>query len=173
MQQPAAPTPPEHVPVPPARRSPVQAAVEVEAIDTSFLETLVGYSARRAALVVIEHFVECMAPFDLRPVEFSVLALVHRNPGITSRQLCTTLDILPPNLVGMIKHSEKRGLLQKREHPSDRRAQGLYLTQAGTELLNQAEQAATQIEIDATASLSAAERKTLLRLLRKVYTRGR
>ena len=173
MQQPAAPTPPEHVPVPSARRSPAQVAVEVEAVDTSFLETLVGYSARRAALVVIENFIGRMEPFGLRPVEFSVLALVHRNPGITSRQLCATLDILPPNLVGMIKHSEKRGLLHKREHPSDRRAQGLYLTEAGIELLGQAEQAATQIEVDATASLSAAERKTLLRLLRKVYTRGR
>jgi len=173
MPQPAAPTSPEHAHVPSARRPPAEAAVEVAAVDTSFLETLVGYSARRAALVVIENFIERMAPFGLRPVEFSVLALVHRNPGITSRQLCATLDILPPNLVGMVKHSEKRGLLHKREHPSDRRAQGLYLTPAGAELLSQAEQSATQLEVDATPNLSAAERKTLLRLLRKVYTRRR
>lgn len=157
----------------PARRPQATAAVEVGQVDTSFLETLVGYSARRAALVVIEDFLERMAPIGLRPVEFSVLALVHRNPGITSRQLCATLDILPPNLVGMIKHSEKRGLLEKREHPSDRRAQGLYLTPAGIEMLIEAERVAVQLELDATASLSAAERKTLLRLLRKVYTRGR
>ena len=157
----------------PARRPQATAAVEVGQVDTSFLETLVGYSARRAALVVIEDFLERMAPIGLRPVEFSVLALVHRNPGITSRQLCATLDILPPNLVGMIKHSEKRGLLEKREHPSDRRAQGLYLTPAGIEMLIEAEQVAVQLELDATASLNAADRKTLLRLLRKVYTRGR
>ncbi|MEY5100046.1 MAG: hypothetical protein RJA36_2765 [Pseudomonadota bacterium] len=159
--------------MPPDRRPQAQAAVEVGQIDTSFLETLVGYSARRAALVVIEDFLDRMAPLGLRPVEFSVLALVHRNPGITSRQLCATLDILPPNLVGMIKHNEKRGLLEKREHPSDRRAQGLYLTPAGIEMLIEAEQVAVQLELDATASLNAADRKTLLRLLRKVYTRGR
>jgi hypothetical protein len=37
-------------------------AHSVEKVDTSYLEGLVGYNARRAALAVIEVFLERMAP---------------------------------------------------------------------------------------------------------------
>jgi hypothetical protein len=37
-----------------------------------------------------------MAPYGLRPVDFSVLSLITHNPGITSRQLCTTLASCRP-----------------------------------------------------------------------------
>ena len=74
----------------------------VDQVDTSYLESLIGYNARRAALAVIEVFMERMAPYDLRVVDFSVLSLVTHNPGITSAQLCGALNILPPNLVGMV-----------------------------------------------------------------------
>lgn len=143
-----------------------------EQVDTQYLETLIGYNARRAALKVIGHFVPRMAQYGLRPVEFSVLTLIGHNAGITSRQLCTTLDILPPNLVGLVKYLEKKGLVEKRDHPTDRRAQGLHLTELGTQTLQQAEATATQLEIDATPQLSAAERKTLIRLLHKVYAQS-
>ncbi len=52
-------------------------------IDTSYLESLLGYNARRASLVIIEQFVREMAEFDLRPVDFSVLSVIHHNPGVT------------------------------------------------------------------------------------------
>lgn len=141
----------------------------VDRVDTSFLETLIGYNARRAALTMIADFLPGMAQYGLRPVEFSVLILISHNPGITARQLCATLDILPPNVVGMIKDLETRGLLAKREHPTDRRAQGLSLTEAGQKTAEQAQTAASELEIEATPGLTASERKTLIRLLRKIY----
>ena len=85
----------------------------VTRVDTRYLETLVGYNARRAALVVISEFLPRMAVFDLRPVDFSVLSVVIHNPGITSRQLCATLGMLAPNLVGMLNVMEKRGLISR------------------------------------------------------------
>ena len=103
----------------------------VETVDTSYLETLVGYNARRAALFVIGNFMERMAVFDLRTVDFSVLSLIHHNAGITSRQLCNALGILPPNLVGMVNAFEKRELVVRRPHPTDGRAMGLHLTPSG------------------------------------------
>ena len=91
------------------------------------------------------------------------------NPGITSRQLCSALGLLPPNLVGMIGAFEKRGLIARRPHPSDGRANGLHLTLAGEKLMREAEKAALDLENDATATLTAVERKSLIRLLKKVY----
>ena len=145
------------------------AAAAVDTVDSHFLETLFGYNARRAALVIIERFLREMAPFDLRPVDFSVLSLVQHNPGITSRQLCTALGLLPPNLVGMLNKLEKRELIERLPHPSDRRAMGLHMTQAGQHFMTQAEAAATELERDAVSKLTAHEQKTLLRLLQKIY----
>lgn len=140
-------------------------------LDTSYLETLLGYNARRAALSVIAVFLRRMAPFGLRPVDFSVLTLIAHNPGVTSRQLCAELDILPPNLVGMIKSLDKRGLIERKPHPSDRRAQGLHLSAEGKRLQKQAQTTATRLEHDVSHALTPAELETLNNLLRKVYLR--
>ena len=161
--------PPPMLPQPEADPGPVAAGLAVERVDTSFLEALIGYNARRAALTIIANFIPRMAQYGLRPVEFSVLTLIGHNAGITARQLCATLDLQPPNLVGMIKSLEKRSLLEKRDHPNDRRAQGLHLTAEGESQLEQAQATALALEIDATPRLTPLERVTLIRLLRKVY----
>jgi DNA-binding MarR family transcriptional regulator len=149
------------------QRSGTSAAVEK--VDASFLETLLGYNARRAAVAVIEVFLQRMAVFGLRPVDFSVLSLITHNPGITSRQLCTSLGILPPNLVGMINALEKRELITRKPHPRDGRAMGLQLTQAGQKMMRDAERTAAELEAEVAGRLTATEAKTLIKLLKKIY----
>lgn len=155
----------------PSRTAAASPAPCVDSVDTSYLESLLGYNARRAAIAVIEVFLERMAPYELKPVEFSVLSLVAHNPGITSRQLCHTLGILPPNLVGIVNGLEKRELIQREPHPRDRRAMGLHLTDRGAELVAEAEQTASDLEAGVAGRLTPAEQKTLMRLLKKVYLR--
>ena len=144
-------------------------APAVENIDTTYLETLLGYNARRVSLKVIELFTVRMAQYSLSPVDFSILSLITHNPGITSRQICSALNLLPPNLVGKISTMEKRALVARRPHPEDGRAIGLYLTSEGEALMRPAERVASDLEKEAASGLSAAEKKTLLRLLQKVY----
>ena len=148
---------------------PTKSTMAVDEVDTSYLERLIGYNARRAALAVIEIFLERMKVYKLRPVDFSVLSLITHNPGITSRQLCTALGILPPNLVGMVNALEKRGLVERRPHPRDGRAMGLHLTTAGQKLMRDAEKTAAELEGQAAARLTPAETRTLIRLLKKIY----
>lgn len=141
----------------------------VETVDTSYLESLVGYNARRASLAIVDVFLHHMAGYDLRPVDFSVLSLIAHNPGITSRQLCSSLSIQPPNLVGLIGQLLKRELIVREPHPHDGRAVGLHLSPQGRKLMKQAERTATRLELEATARLSATERKVLMHLLKKIY----
>jgi len=151
----------------PVRRLPT--VTGVDQVDTSFLETLLGYNARRAALTIIEVFLERMTEFGLRPVDFSVMSVIQHNPGVTSRQLCAALNLLPPNLVGLIHSLEARGLISRRPHPTDGRAMGLHPTPEGFALMQQAEQTATDLEIESSSRLTTAQRKTLLELLQKIY----
>jgi DNA-binding MarR family transcriptional regulator len=101
-----------------------------------------------------------------------VLSLITHNPGITSRQLCTALGILPPNLVGMINAFEKRKIILRKPHPRDGRAVGLHVTPSGQKLMRDAERTALGLEAEVASRLSAAEAKTLIRLLQKIYHDG-
>jgi DNA-binding MarR family transcriptional regulator len=141
----------------------------VRTVDRSYLESLVGYNARRATLVILEVFSARMAVYDLRPVDFSILSLITHNPGITSRQLCTNLGIQPPNLVPMVGTLERRGLIRRQPHREDGRAMSLFLTEEGQALMREAENTAAQLEADATARLTARDRERLIQLLQKIY----
>ncbi len=140
-----------------------------EQIDTRYLQTLMGYNARRAALSIIELFLERLAPYGLKPVDFSVMSTIQHNPGVTSRQLCSALNLLPPNLVGLIQSLESRGLIERKPHPHDGRAVGLHATPKGQALMVQAEQTASELELEKTAKLTPAQRQTLVTLLQKIY----
>ena len=138
-------------------------------MDTRFLQSLLGYNARRAALSIIGVFLERLAVYGLKPVDFSVMSVIHHNPGVTSRQLCASLSILPPNLVGLIQSLESRGLIDRKPHPTDGRAVGLHPTDKGVTLMLQAEVTAFELEIDASSKLTAKQRQTLVQLLQKIY----
>ena len=141
----------------------------IDKVDASYLESLMGYNARRASLAIVGEFLKKMSVYNLRPVDFSVLSLITHNAGITSRQLCSALSLLPPNLVAMINALEARGLIERRAHPSDGRAFALHMSSKGQKLMGLAEETAAQLEVDATRRLSPAESKTLIRLLKKIY----
>lgn len=79
------------------------------------------------------------------------------------------MSILPPNLVVILKQFEKRGLIARKPHPTDGRAIGLSLTDKGDTLVAAAEEVSASSDLSATQSLTAAERKTLTRLLQKIY----
>ena len=138
-------------------------------IDTSDLELLVGYHVRRASLATTGQFMDSMAEVSLRPVDFSVLNLLQRNPNITARQLCRTLGVLPPNMVSVINTLEKRGAVVRRPKVNDKRSEVLQLTAAGKKLIEKAQQMALASDLKATQRLTTRERTSLTRLLKKIY----
>ena len=138
-------------------------------VDSTFLESLLGYNARRATLTIIEVFLNQMSVYGLRPVDFSLLSLVSNNPGIAVRQLCAALGILPPNLVKLVADLDKRGLLQRQPHPTDGRAIGLHLTVDGRKMVRDAEATARDLEDRVAAPLTPEERGTLMTLLQKIH----
>jgi DNA-binding MarR family transcriptional regulator len=151
------------------RPSPKNSVSAVEKVDTRFLESLIGYNARRAALAIIEEFLERMAVYGLKPVDFSVMSVIVHNPGVTSRQLCASLNILPPNLVSLIQSLDSRGLVERLPHPHDGRAVGLHPTKKGKALMLQAEATASELERNVGGKLTPIQAQTLVTLLQKIY----
>lgn len=86
--------------------------------------------------------------------------------GPTTQQFlgkCTGID--PSSMVATIDDLEARGLVERRPHPSDRRAHALHITDEGREILGRGRRVARAAEDQLLAPLNAEERKTLHELL--------
>ncbi len=167
-------------PAPRARTSPRKSSAATQPPEegvtadsgTAYLETLLGYNTSRASHTMVSHFMRGVRQFDLRTVDFSVLSVIGHWPGVTSRQLCQQLNVLPPNMVVLLRELDKRGLIQRTPHPTDGRAMGLSLSTSGKALMKKAEKAASEADAQGASHLSPTERKTLVRLLQKIYLKA-
>ena len=133
------------------------------------VHAIVGYQLAQAAIVTDQVFEDRVAKGGgLRRVEFTILALVQANPGVSARSLARALAVTPPNIAIWIDKLESRGLVDRERSDRDGRVQHIHLSQAGAALVPQCTQRLLDGELAALASLSAAERAMLVELLHKV-----
>ncbi|MBL8351537.1 MAG: MarR family transcriptional regulator [Burkholderiaceae bacterium] len=133
------------------------------------LHGVVGYQLAQATIVATQVFAAAAGrAFDLRPVEYTVLALVHANPEVNGRRLARSLAVTPPNIVAWLDRLESRGLVERSRSSSDARLVHIRTTAAGAALVEGCTRALLDAEGAALASLSAAERAMLVELLHKV-----
>ena len=75
--------------------------------------------------------------WDLSPSQFNVLNLLYGAPtGLSQSELSRLLIMHRSNATGLIDRLEKRALVRREAHPTDRRAYRVVLTPRGAELLN-------------------------------------
>ena len=135
-------------------------------LDDSGLQHLIGYRLALADATARRVFQRHIGkPFELRPVEFTILLLLLTNGRATPKQLALRLGVSPPNVTVLLDRLAQRGLLQRRRNADDGRAMDLHLTETGAELARRAQRASTTMESGLLASLSLLERKTLDKLL--------
>ncbi|MCY1372742.1 Transcriptional regulator SlyA [compost metagenome] len=140
-------------------------------LDTS-LDELIGYAMRRAQLKVFQHLVNKLSAHDLRPAQFSAMAIIDQNPGLMQADLARALAIEPPQLVPLLNKLESRALAVRVRCKPDKRSYGIFLSKSGEQLLKELKPVAMESDIESTGALSDDERDTLLKLLRKVYREG-
>jgi DNA-binding MarR family transcriptional regulator len=130
---------------------------------------LLGYQLAQATIVTTEAFLRVVGkPMNLRPVEFTILDLLHENAAVTTTQLARALAMTGPGVAAWIERLEARGLLSRERSESDRRAQQLRLTRRGTDLVVKALGQLLAEDSELLAHLTDGERRILLELLHKV-----
>jgi DNA-binding MarR family transcriptional regulator len=138
------------------------------ALDEGALLGIVGYQLAQATVVTDRVFDEQVGQAQgLRRLEFTLLALLHGNPGATARQLARALAVTPPHIAAAVERLSQRGLLARERGQLDARLQHLTLTRAGAAAVEAAIAALRRAEAEGLAGLSAAERAMLLELLHK------
>jgi DNA-binding MarR family transcriptional regulator len=115
-----------------------------------------------------EDFVRRLAPFGVEPRTYAVLKALIEDDGQSQRQLSTQLGIHRNVMVAIIDKLESQGLAKRLPHPGDRRAFAVTLTDKARKLLPALDAQGRAQEDEITASLTAAERKTVLRDLQQM-----
>jgi DNA-binding MarR family transcriptional regulator len=139
-----------------------------ESADLGDLESHVGYLLRRAQMAVFADFIAAQNGAIARPGQFSVLAVIGRNPGLSQSRLCDALGIKRANLVAVIDHLESLKLVRRDPSATDRRSNRLHLTAAGERALQKAIDGQAKHEARIMRLLGAEGRAALLKQLAKL-----
>jgi len=137
-------------------------------LDRRALDHLLGFMTSLADARLRKAFSAHMNGLKLRPVEFSILALLSTNQRVTQKKLCLALDTPAPNLVVILTRLQERGLLRRVRSNEDRREQHVELTEEGRRLADEAHALSLTMEAEALSVLTAGEQLLLFELLRKI-----
>lgn len=127
-----------------------------------------GYLISRCGMYATRHFSERMEAVGLTPRMWGALNVLDAEGPISQQQLGKAIGMDPSSMVGTIDELESRGLVQRRPHPSDRRAHALQVTDAGRDTLARGRVVAHAAQEELLAPLDADDRARLHDLLLRI-----
>jgi DNA-binding MarR family transcriptional regulator len=137
-------------------------------VDLDVLDNHLGYHVRRAQLWIFQDFIGTLAAIDLRPAQYSVLAVIAANPRLSQSDVAEALGIERARLVRLLDRLEKRGLILRLVSPADRRSHELRLTREGQKTLRRAKALAALHEARLIAKLGRDRHRLVMNVLRGI-----
>jgi DNA-binding MarR family transcriptional regulator len=80
-----------------------------------------------------------LQPLGLTRAQWSVLAILSRRDGLSQSQLAEVLEIEKTTTGRLIDHGEKKGWIERRPIPGDRRLWAVHLTESARPLIAEVE----------------------------------
>lgn len=127
-----------------------------------------GFLVSDVSRMLRENFRTTTPELGLTLAQARVLLHLSRNEGISQVALSAILEVQPITLLRQIDRLEKAGLIERRAHPSDRRAQQLYLTPRSQPLLKKIFDKSAERQDQLMAGLSEIERDQLVSSLLRI-----
>jgi DNA-binding MarR family transcriptional regulator len=98
-----------------------------------------------------------MAHLDIKPPHLDILLNLYRREGISQQELARKLLVGRSNMSMLLPQLEKRGLIERRADPRDKRVLRLHLTDDGKSVTEEAMKIQTGL-IDTVMATSSEER---------------
>jgi DNA-binding MarR family transcriptional regulator len=111
---------------------------------------------------------QCARRHGMTRAQWGALMRLERQEGMTQAEMAESLEIQPISLVRLIDRLCDQKLVERRPHPSDRRANRLYLTPKGRATLTRLVPLGREISADALASFGDTEAGELLESLLRI-----
>lgn len=131
------------------------------------LETILGYQMQRANLLMTEDARRLLEPHGLTPAKLTALLLIRANPGCDQTALGRALSINRSSAMKLVNVLAARDLVERRAG-NNLRTNALHLLPYGEAQVTDVLALLRESDRQMSERLSAAERKTLFGLLRKL-----
>ena len=132
------------------------------------IEKSIGFLLAKAYQRACALFKEEFDSYDVTPQQFGLLAFLWREDGISQTELSARSQIDRTTMGGIIDRLEKEGLIERRNHPDDRRAYQIFLTAKGKSLEEELCTVAHKVQSKINIPLTVEEQATFVRLLEKL-----
>lgn len=136
--------------------------------DIGALKGHLGYFIRRLQIWVFQDFIRTLAAVEISPAQFSVLAVIKANEGLSQAELGNTLAIERARLVRLLNRLQRRDLLERLPANGDGRRHALRLTPLGHATFKQAKALAERHEAGLLAKLGDARYRALMDAVRDI-----
>ena len=103
--------------------------------------------------------------------QWIVLFRLRQQEGLSQVDLADVLELQPISLVRLLDRLVEHGLLERRQDPRDRRANRLFLTASGRQLVDDLDSLRDAIATDVLQDIPARALETSLETLREVKDR--
>jgi DNA-binding MarR family transcriptional regulator len=74
--------------------------------------------------------------YELTAEQFQVLKQLALDGGVSQNMVCEAVSKSPANITRILDRLEKKGYLERRDNPKDRRSSLVFLTDTGRELMD-------------------------------------
>jgi len=128
----------------------------------------VGFLLSQLGYEIAGRFRSLMAEVELEPRQFALMRGIDFAEGMAQNSVAEFLRIPASSMVALIDQLEARDLVERRQHPTDRRSRTLHITDHGREVLARATELAMQLELTICGGFDPEKRQQLLEMLVRV-----
>jgi DNA-binding MarR family transcriptional regulator len=123
---------------------------------------------RRAWYGLNQAFRRRISRLHITPDQFTVLRTLLEHEGVTQRELTELMSSDPNTVASLLERMEKAGLVERKSHETDRRANRLHVLASGKRQYQEARQVAIELQSELLSVLPEAEREVFLEHLDRV-----
>lgn len=127
-----------------------------------------GYLLSRTGQLGERAFGQALTALDLRPRAFATLTALEELAPCSQQRIADALGLDRSDVAAEFDELARRGFVDRRPHPADRRAYEVKLSAPGLRLIRRAWQTVGAMEDEFFAALTEDERRTLHDLLTRV-----
>ncbi|MEV4491855.1 MarR family transcriptional regulator [Micromonospora coxensis] len=133
-------------------------------------EERLGLDIKRAEQTLMSAKSAALRESGLTVAQYAALIVLAGNPGISGAALARACLVTPQAMAAVLKTLEERELVARSRHPWHQHVLETRLTDAGRDLLAQADRAAVRIERRLADEFTDEERQALRDLLARCVT---
>lgn len=137
-------------------------------INEGLAEVTAGSVITHASRLMVQAFSALQSQLNLTPAQYRVVVELSRRGNLTQKDLIARLDVEQSTIGNTLNRMEQDGLIDRKPHPTDGRAQLLCLTPHAIKLGEQAFKHAKRLNEKALSGFSADEKDQFFELMQKL-----